>query len=413
MCPGCRTNQCHNDGTCRLITATGKEVCNCRSGYSGADCSFGELHRVTLFPSLNYKYIQKHNAHIRWKIMVQWIHIYQWLHSLRHQFLKDIIYVPFCAFVLHACSYTCMCVKRLLLMAAGGDMSRLPQLLEPWCFFSTCSDWFQREEKEIRRHRDSHLHSQTVWLHLCCWHTCVILSLCVCVCVCVCVQSRRPSAITTGERVTEGWRTPRCLEPGVCRGTRTCCSTSCTWARWSRRSSGASGNTPTAGVCVCVCACTCWDNHWMKDSSNYGFETIITRFPHSFVVKSISKLAHPLPPPLVVTNCFQGLSVRSVCQHVSPTCTSPQTSPERTSSHETTTSRSPCMIQKRKEHFSSPEHSLLFPFSLLSLVAVAMTTRQPFGINRKQEAICPKTPKYQRDANLEQLTGSQTDFLLV
>ncbi|XP_053272676.1 hepatocyte growth factor activator [Pleuronectes platessa] len=36
----CRTNRCHNDGACRLITATGKEVCNCRNGYSGADCSF-------------------------------------------------------------------------------------------------------------------------------------------------------------------------------------------------------------------------------------------------------------------------------------------------------------------------------------------------------------------------------------
>nr|XP_019950976.1 PREDICTED: hepatocyte growth factor activator [Paralichthys olivaceus] len=36
----CRTNQCQNDGTCRLITATGREVCNCRHGYSGADCSF-------------------------------------------------------------------------------------------------------------------------------------------------------------------------------------------------------------------------------------------------------------------------------------------------------------------------------------------------------------------------------------
>ncbi|XP_076017050.1 hepatocyte growth factor activator serine protease [Genypterus blacodes] len=36
----CRTNPCENDGTCRLITATGKEVCNCRPGYSGAYCSF-------------------------------------------------------------------------------------------------------------------------------------------------------------------------------------------------------------------------------------------------------------------------------------------------------------------------------------------------------------------------------------
>ncbi|XP_008296633.1 hepatocyte growth factor activator [Stegastes partitus] len=37
MCP---TNPCQNEGACRLITATGKEVCNCRSGYSGPYCSF-------------------------------------------------------------------------------------------------------------------------------------------------------------------------------------------------------------------------------------------------------------------------------------------------------------------------------------------------------------------------------------
>ncbi|KAF7665041.1 hypothetical protein LDENG_00157090 [Lucifuga dentata] len=36
----CRSNPCENDGTCRLITATGMEVCNCRPGYSGAYCSF-------------------------------------------------------------------------------------------------------------------------------------------------------------------------------------------------------------------------------------------------------------------------------------------------------------------------------------------------------------------------------------
>uniref|UniRef100_A0A665X7W8 trypsin n=1 Tax=Echeneis naucrates TaxID=173247 RepID=A0A665X7W8_ECHNA len=35
----CRKNPCQNDGTCRLITTTGKEVCNCRLGYSGPDCS--------------------------------------------------------------------------------------------------------------------------------------------------------------------------------------------------------------------------------------------------------------------------------------------------------------------------------------------------------------------------------------
>ncbi|KAM7377339.1 hypothetical protein PAMA_013907 [Pampus argenteus] len=35
----CRLNPCQNDGACRLITATGKEVCNCRRGYSGPNCS--------------------------------------------------------------------------------------------------------------------------------------------------------------------------------------------------------------------------------------------------------------------------------------------------------------------------------------------------------------------------------------
>ncbi|XP_061620536.1 hepatocyte growth factor activator isoform X1 [Phyllopteryx taeniolatus] len=36
----CRSNPCQNDGTCRMITATGKEVCNCRHSYSGPHCSF-------------------------------------------------------------------------------------------------------------------------------------------------------------------------------------------------------------------------------------------------------------------------------------------------------------------------------------------------------------------------------------
>uniref|UniRef100_A0A3Q2ZUZ0 trypsin n=1 Tax=Kryptolebias marmoratus TaxID=37003 RepID=A0A3Q2ZUZ0_KRYMA len=35
----CRRNPCQNLGTCRLITATGKEVCHCRNGYSGPRCS--------------------------------------------------------------------------------------------------------------------------------------------------------------------------------------------------------------------------------------------------------------------------------------------------------------------------------------------------------------------------------------
>ncbi|XP_034531996.1 hepatocyte growth factor activator isoform X2 [Notolabrus celidotus] len=36
----CRSNPCQNEGTCRMITATGKEVCNCRRAYSGLYCSF-------------------------------------------------------------------------------------------------------------------------------------------------------------------------------------------------------------------------------------------------------------------------------------------------------------------------------------------------------------------------------------
>lgn len=53
MFPACRRNPCRNEGTCRLITSTGKEVCNCRRGYGGADCSFGEWrHCATLFSLL-------------------------------------------------------------------------------------------------------------------------------------------------------------------------------------------------------------------------------------------------------------------------------------------------------------------------------------------------------------------------
>lgn len=40
--PACRSNPCQNEGTCRLISSTGQEVCNCRYGYSGPHCSIGE-----------------------------------------------------------------------------------------------------------------------------------------------------------------------------------------------------------------------------------------------------------------------------------------------------------------------------------------------------------------------------------
>ncbi|KAM9425730.1 LOW QUALITY PROTEIN: hepatocyte growth factor activator [Pholidichthys leucotaenia] len=35
----CSRNLCQNDGTCRMIISTGKEVCNCRMGFSGPYCS--------------------------------------------------------------------------------------------------------------------------------------------------------------------------------------------------------------------------------------------------------------------------------------------------------------------------------------------------------------------------------------
>uniref|UniRef100_A0A3B4BG85 trypsin n=1 Tax=Periophthalmus magnuspinnatus TaxID=409849 RepID=A0A3B4BG85_9GOBI len=35
----CRSNPCQNEGLCRIITSTGEEVCYCRPGYNGADCS--------------------------------------------------------------------------------------------------------------------------------------------------------------------------------------------------------------------------------------------------------------------------------------------------------------------------------------------------------------------------------------
>lgn len=35
----CQRKPCKNQGTCRLITSTGQEVCYCRYGYGGPDCS--------------------------------------------------------------------------------------------------------------------------------------------------------------------------------------------------------------------------------------------------------------------------------------------------------------------------------------------------------------------------------------
>ncbi|XP_039996357.1 hepatocyte growth factor activator isoform X2 [Xiphias gladius] len=57
----CRLNPCHNDGTCRLITATGKEVCSCRRGYSGPHCSLDSSRRIIQFNNLPG--IKKPNRH--------------------------------------------------------------------------------------------------------------------------------------------------------------------------------------------------------------------------------------------------------------------------------------------------------------------------------------------------------------
>ncbi|XP_047428178.1 hepatocyte growth factor activator isoform X2 [Mugil cephalus] len=48
----CHKNPCQNDGACRLITSTGKEVCHCRYGYSGPHCSLVSSQRNTLFSLL-------------------------------------------------------------------------------------------------------------------------------------------------------------------------------------------------------------------------------------------------------------------------------------------------------------------------------------------------------------------------
>ncbi|XP_041842044.1 hepatocyte growth factor activator isoform X2 [Melanotaenia boesemani] len=42
----CHSNPCQNDGTCRLITSTGEEVCHCRNAYSGPRCSLASSRRV-------------------------------------------------------------------------------------------------------------------------------------------------------------------------------------------------------------------------------------------------------------------------------------------------------------------------------------------------------------------------------
>ncbi|XP_020567298.1 hepatocyte growth factor activator isoform X2 [Oryzias latipes] len=45
----CHSNPCQNDGTCRLITSTGKEVCSCRSSYAGPHCDLPFSPRTSPF----------------------------------------------------------------------------------------------------------------------------------------------------------------------------------------------------------------------------------------------------------------------------------------------------------------------------------------------------------------------------
>ncbi|XP_061565611.1 hepatocyte growth factor activator isoform X2 [Cololabis saira] len=45
----CSTNPCQNDGTCRLIPSTGKEVCYCKNGYGGPHCSLAFSRRIIPF----------------------------------------------------------------------------------------------------------------------------------------------------------------------------------------------------------------------------------------------------------------------------------------------------------------------------------------------------------------------------
>ncbi|XP_062864414.1 hepatocyte growth factor activator, partial [Trichomycterus rosablanca] len=51
----CRTNPCQNDGTCRLIEATGEEVCACRPKYSGPDCSISLAERCYEDTGVHYR----------------------------------------------------------------------------------------------------------------------------------------------------------------------------------------------------------------------------------------------------------------------------------------------------------------------------------------------------------------------
>ncbi|XP_019127651.1 hepatocyte growth factor activator isoform X2 [Larimichthys crocea] len=47
----CHSNPCQNDGACRLIIATGKEVCSCQRGYSGRYCSIASSRLFNIQPS--------------------------------------------------------------------------------------------------------------------------------------------------------------------------------------------------------------------------------------------------------------------------------------------------------------------------------------------------------------------------
>lgn len=42
VCVACLRNSCANDGVCRMIEATGEEVCGCTSGFIGQYCNISE-----------------------------------------------------------------------------------------------------------------------------------------------------------------------------------------------------------------------------------------------------------------------------------------------------------------------------------------------------------------------------------
>lgn len=56
VCVVCLRNHCENDGVCRIIEATGEEVCGCKSGYIGKYCNISEYtHTHTHTENINFE----------------------------------------------------------------------------------------------------------------------------------------------------------------------------------------------------------------------------------------------------------------------------------------------------------------------------------------------------------------------